>query len=104
MLRIFDLDFDPVHQLDALLLGLDLFRCEFRLRSNKAYASRINFARIGIRRDLGLGAQLDFAEVGLVDVPPQPGMFDVADRHHGGPRGQDFAHVRRLHQHDPIHR
>src|SRR2546421_8787214 len=51
-----------------------------------------------------MGADLDPAQVTLINVGTKPRMVDIAEHHNRGTRAEDFADIRRLHQDDAIYR
>ncbi|MGA2771254.1 MAG: hypothetical protein ABSG26_10615 [Bryobacteraceae bacterium] len=97
-------DFSSRRGLSRLLLGLDLLGSELRFRGDKRHPPLVDLPWVRIGGHLGFGAELHLSQVGFVYVPAQPGMVDVAHRHHRGSRRQHLSHVRRLHQHHAIHR
>jgi len=99
---VVDIDFDAIHQLHALLFGLDLLGRELGLRGDERNHAVIDFSRIRIRGEIHFGAELHAAQVGFAHVGAKPGMLDVADADDRGSGGDHLAGFGGLDQHNAI--
>ena len=92
MLRILDVDLDPVYQFDALFLGLDLLGGELGFRGDETDAAFVGLAR-NIGGNLHGLAEFDAGEIRLIDVPANPWVIDIADGEDGRTGSEDLAGV-----------
>src|SRR5512141_795089 len=85
--RVRNRNLDPVDELDALLLRLDVLGCELGLRGDERDYSFVLLPGVGVgRHDRPLSCS-DPSQVGLGDVPAKPDFPQVGDRHDRRSRG-----------------
>src|SRR5271168_305661 len=100
VLRIIDVDLDPVNQGHALLMRLDALGREFRIGSDKGDAAGEGLALITISGDSRGLTPSNMLQVGFADISAQPDVIEVGERHHRGARQHDFAQFGLADQHD----
>lgn len=104
MIRIVNFDLDAINELDALVLGLDLFGCELGFAGDERDLTDVDFAGKGIVGELHLGPKFDAAKVLFPDVSAEPGMLYVADRGNGGSGCNDLTLFGGFHQDNTVDR
>ncbi len=91
MIRIIDIDLDPVDQRDPLLVSLDALGREFGIRSDERDMSVILLTGISVSGDNRVLAPMNTPQVGLGDIRAQPDVIEIGKRDHGSPGSNYFS-------------